>query len=242
MSQKERDAYYNLNRIVNEESVADTTTFWYFIAGGAVGVILIGVLIYCLCKMKRRNDLIVAKVEKLEAGMHDNDPDKNDDFYNSRKKEKAPEPQAAPTMTSPKKAPAAGPAIGDDDPDAGPILTMKTADIGRTAMASPQEQEMIRKPFGEKPRGYDQQKKAAETLAMQATIDATAKADSTIPYDSSRDVRTNEPSDLNLKPQLTEKAQIEADKIAKMKELLKKGKADMPKRSVTNADISPKAA
>ena len=58
-------------------------------------------------------------------------------------------------MTSPKKAPAAGPAIGDDDPDAGPILTMKTADIGRTAMASPPEQEMVRKPFGEKPRGYD---------------------------------------------------------------------------------------
>ena len=83
MSQEERDAYYNLNRIINEESVAETTTFWYFVAGGALGVILIAVLIYCLCKMKRRNDLIVAKVEKLEAGVKVNDVDKNDDFYNS---------------------------------------------------------------------------------------------------------------------------------------------------------------
>ena len=45
----------------------DTGTFWLFIAGGAVGVILIAILIYCLVKMKKRNDLIVAKVEKLTA-------------------------------------------------------------------------------------------------------------------------------------------------------------------------------
>ena len=50
-----------------EENVEDTGTFWLFIGGGALGVILIVILIVCLVKMKKRNDLIVAKVEKLTS-------------------------------------------------------------------------------------------------------------------------------------------------------------------------------
>jgi len=91
MTQEERDLYNNQLRIIEEESVAETGTFWYFVVGGVVGVILIITLICCLVRMKKKNDLIVAKVitlEELQAGANnDNTPDeqKNDDFYNSRR-------------------------------------------------------------------------------------------------------------------------------------------------------------
>ena len=45
----------------------DTGTFWLFVGGGVLGLILIIILICCLYRMKKRNDLIVAKVEKLTA-------------------------------------------------------------------------------------------------------------------------------------------------------------------------------
>ena len=57
--------------------------------GGCLGAVLIGILIYCLIRMKKKNDLIVAKVEKLSKeapANEDNKPDKNDDFYNSQMK------------------------------------------------------------------------------------------------------------------------------------------------------------
>jgi len=42
------------------------------------------VLIICLVRLKKHNDLIVAKVEKLEVGAKlESDDEKNDDFYNS---------------------------------------------------------------------------------------------------------------------------------------------------------------
>ena len=71
-----------------EEKVEDTGTFWLFIGGGALGVILIGILIFCLIRMKKRNDLIVAKVEKLSAAqLQEKDyipeEERNDDFYAS---------------------------------------------------------------------------------------------------------------------------------------------------------------
>ena len=52
-------------------------------------MLLIALLVFCLVRMKKKNDLIVAKVEKLEAGaIHDlsDNEDKNDDFYNSIKR------------------------------------------------------------------------------------------------------------------------------------------------------------
>lgn len=91
MTQEERDAYYRQKRIYEEESVEDTGTFWLFVGGGIVGLILIIVLIYCLVKMKKRNDLIVAKVEKMTAeqlqkrSFVPND-ERNDDFYESQRK------------------------------------------------------------------------------------------------------------------------------------------------------------
>ena len=107
MSQAERDAYYSINRVIEEENVSDTQEFWFFIVGGVLAFLAIVFLIYCLCRLKRKNDLIVAKVEKLEQLGDDRTPDgdRNDDFYNSRNPEK--EPEAAPSMpaTSPMQHP-----------------------------------------------------------------------------------------------------------------------------------------
>ena len=66
----------------------DTGTFWLFIGGGVLGLILIIILICCLYRMKKRNDLIVAKVEKLTAEQlaekdYIPEEEKNDDFYAS---------------------------------------------------------------------------------------------------------------------------------------------------------------
>jgi len=84
MSQAERDAYYNRKRIIEEETIEETQTFWYFIVFGVVGFIIVVVLIICLVRLKKHNDLIVAKVEKLEVGAKlESDDEKNDDFYNS---------------------------------------------------------------------------------------------------------------------------------------------------------------
>ena len=103
MSEAERDAYYKINRVVEEEGVSETNEFWYFIVGGGVGAILIVVLIVCLCRLKRKNDLIVAKVEKLEVMADDKTPDadRNDDFYNSRKSEKMPAMASSMPATAP---------------------------------------------------------------------------------------------------------------------------------------------
>ena len=67
MTQEERDEYYRQKRVFEEENVEDTGTFWLFVGGGVLGLILIIILICCLYRMKKRNDLIVAKVEKLTA-------------------------------------------------------------------------------------------------------------------------------------------------------------------------------
>ena len=90
MTPEERALYYETSAIVDKESVKDTSTFWLFIAGGIVGVILIGILVYFLIRLKKKNDLIVAKVEKLTESqimMNEKDPSKgkkNDDFYKSQ--------------------------------------------------------------------------------------------------------------------------------------------------------------
>ena len=91
MTQEERDEYYRQRRVFEEENVEDTGTFWLFIGGGAIGVILIVILIICLVKMKKRNDLIVAKVEKMTAEqLQEKDyipeEEKHDDFYASQRK------------------------------------------------------------------------------------------------------------------------------------------------------------
>ncbi len=88
MTQEERDAYNNSLRIFEQEAVSDTNTFWYFVIGATIGVLLIILLICCLVKMKKKNDLIVAKVEKLEAGVNSDrsDSNNNDDFYDSQRK------------------------------------------------------------------------------------------------------------------------------------------------------------
>ena len=67
MSQEERDAYNDLYRVKTDEEIYETWTFWAFVAGGVVGLILMILLICCLIRLKNRNDLIVAKVEKLST-------------------------------------------------------------------------------------------------------------------------------------------------------------------------------
>ena len=91
MTQEERDEYYRQRRVFEEENVEDTSTFWLFVGGGVLGFILIVVLIVCLVKMKKRNDLIVAKVEKMTAEqLQEKDyipeEEKHDDFYASQRK------------------------------------------------------------------------------------------------------------------------------------------------------------
>ncbi len=148
MSEAERDAYYKINRVVEEEGVSETNEFWYFIVAGGVGAILIVVLIVCLCRLKRKNDLIVAKVEKLEQVGDDKTPDgdRNDDFYNSRKSEKQPESApnrhimdgviaVAPDSNQPSSKPK-GPNTGE-----GKVLKMKTADLGKKLDRQPTQSE-----------------------------------------------------------------------------------------------------
>ena len=90
MSEEERNAYYDANREVNEEKITETWTFWLFIVGGVIGLILIVLLIICLVRLRQKNSLIVAKVEKLStdqilAGKIP-EGEKKDDFYESQRK------------------------------------------------------------------------------------------------------------------------------------------------------------
>lgn len=91
MSIEERDAYLNTRTKVVDESVADTDTFWFFVGGGILGAIIIIALIYCMVVVKRRNDVMVAKVEMLSAEQLAEKEDipydeANDDFYTSQRK------------------------------------------------------------------------------------------------------------------------------------------------------------
>ena len=66
-------------------------SFWLFVGGGVIGAILIIILVVCLVKMKKRNDLIVAKVEKLTEDQKTGKKqltkaETNDDFYASQRK------------------------------------------------------------------------------------------------------------------------------------------------------------
>ena len=86
MSSAERDAYFAANPHLRSQKVSETKTFWLFVAGGVAGAILIGVLVVCLIRMKKKNDTIVAKVEKLSSSgrpSEGNKPDINSDFYES---------------------------------------------------------------------------------------------------------------------------------------------------------------
>ena len=88
MSQVDRDAYWNQRTVVEDEKAEDTGAFWLFVGCGIAGILLIIGLIIALCRMKRRNDQIVAKVERmskeqLEERKYINEDEKNDDFYAS---------------------------------------------------------------------------------------------------------------------------------------------------------------
>jgi hypothetical protein len=67
MSIEERDAYLNTRTKVIDEGVEETDTFWFFVGGGILGAIIIIALVYCMIVVKRRNDVMVAKVEKMTA-------------------------------------------------------------------------------------------------------------------------------------------------------------------------------
>ena len=90
MSIEERDAYLNTKTTVEEGDATSSETFWFFVAGGVLGAIIIIALIYCMCVVKRRNDTMVAKVEKMTAEQlaeedYIPDDEKNDDFYASQR-------------------------------------------------------------------------------------------------------------------------------------------------------------
>ena len=91
MSIEERDAYLNTRTKVEEGNVEESDTFWFFIAGGIFGAIIIRLLIYCMIVVKRRNDVMVAKVEKMSAEQlaekdYIPEEERNDDFYVSQRK------------------------------------------------------------------------------------------------------------------------------------------------------------
>ena len=91
MSIEERDAYLNTKTTVEESNVEETETFWFFVGGGILGAIVIIALIYCGVTVKRRNDGMVAKVEKMTAEQlaekdYIPEDEQNDDFYASQRK------------------------------------------------------------------------------------------------------------------------------------------------------------
>ena len=65
LTQEERDEYYNLKRTIEQQSAVESTTFWYFVIGGILGILLLVTLIICLLRLKTKNSQIVGKVEKL---------------------------------------------------------------------------------------------------------------------------------------------------------------------------------
>ena len=65
MSVADRDAYLNQRTILEEEAVQETGTFWLFVGGGILGAVIIIGLIYCMVVVKKRNDTMVAKVQKM---------------------------------------------------------------------------------------------------------------------------------------------------------------------------------
>ena len=67
MSIEERDAYLNTRTTVEDEGIEETDTFWFFVGGGVLGAVIIIALIYCMVVVKQRNDVMVAKVEKMSA-------------------------------------------------------------------------------------------------------------------------------------------------------------------------------
>ena len=91
MSIEDRDAYLNTKTTVEESNVEETETFWFFVGGGILGAIVIIALIYCGITVKRRNDGMVAKVEKMTAEQlaekdYIPEEEQNDDFYTSQRK------------------------------------------------------------------------------------------------------------------------------------------------------------
>ena len=91
MSIEDRDAYLNTKTTVEESNVEETETFWFFVGGGILGAIVIIALIYCGVTVKRRNDGMVAKVEKMTAEQlaekdYIPEEEQNDDFYTSQRK------------------------------------------------------------------------------------------------------------------------------------------------------------
>ena len=90
MSVEERDEYLNTKTTVEEGDATSSETFWFFVAGGIVGAIVIIGLIYCMVVVKRRNDVMVAKVEKMTAEQlaeedYIPEAEKHDDFYASQR-------------------------------------------------------------------------------------------------------------------------------------------------------------
>ena len=216
MTEEERLAYYKTNKVVEEENIEDTNTFWFFVGGGCLGAVLIGILIYCLIRMKKKNDLIVAKVEKLSKeapANEDNKPDKNDDFYNSQmKKEEEQEPQRV-AVSSPQKT---------DDLDG--RLKIQKSDVG--SFMTPQQAKM--EPQLNSAQGvYGSHHTRAKT---EMVINENDRAD----YPAHSEVSwrrddTLDPEDARR----TRTMDIEMEKIAKMKELLRQGKAELPVRKAT---------
>ena len=86
MTIEERDEYLNTKTTVEEGDVDETDTFWFFVSGGILGAIIICCLIYCMIVVKKRNDVMVAKVEKMSAEQlaekdYIPEEERNDDFY-----------------------------------------------------------------------------------------------------------------------------------------------------------------
>lgn len=51
-----------------------TSTFYIILFSGIFVIVLVGVLVWALVRIKKQNDLIVAKVEKMKEEENDNMP------------------------------------------------------------------------------------------------------------------------------------------------------------------------
>ena len=240
MTPEERAKYYQTTAIYETETVKDTKTFWLFIVGGICGLALIIVLIIFLIRLKKKNDLIVAKVEKLSLDKLTKSEmtkeEKNDDFYTSQREalQKQQELDAMPNaspftpdiVSSTQKSPQVGVEMVQSEQ---PILHMRTADVGKIAKDLQRINTVTTYAKGQAGSPHiEQESDVKRTYSHMVPAANTNRG-------GPAEIALDKPNDSN-----NGLSKVEQDKIQKMKDLLKKGTVEMPKR--TNSIAMPPSA
>ena len=241
MTPEERALYYETTAIYESETVKDTKTFWLFIVGGICGLALIIVLIIFLIRLKKKNDLIVAKVEKLSLDKLTKSEmtkeEKNDDFYTSQRaalqkqQELDAMPNASPftpdIVSSTQKSPQVGVEMVQSEQ---PILHMRTADVGKIAKDLQRINTVTTFAKGQAGSPHiEQESDVKRTYSHMVPAANTNRG-------GPAEIALDKPNDSNGL------SKVEQDKIQKMKDLLKKGTVEMPKRTNSIASNLPPSA